>query len=354
MSRARRRRNFAIVLTVLLVVGLLGAAVLLRMRAAPEPARLLPECDGVLYANLKPVRSFTNLGTKQTSWAPEYRNFVEQTGFEFERDLDEIAFAMHAPRDAQHETRYSEVIVGRFNSTKIADFLSRMARSRENYRNHEIFLIPYEDRIVRVVVLGVGMIAVSNTGDPAQIDHIIDEFRRSAFASGGPRLVSKYYHKVPFGSLAWLITEVEPPTDIGFGGTLNPLPFIRQLFGGGVVVASARYNGNVQLRADDFLPDNSAAKDRAEQIQNLITLYRTTETQTRPEHPDPDLESALNSLEVQHRDNQVQLNASIPRGLIEKMFEAPVEAEPQPLPTPQPRKHSRRHRRRAAKPQEDN
>ncbi|HWC15375.1 MAG TPA: hypothetical protein VG498_00055 [Terriglobales bacterium] len=349
MSRARRRRNLAIALTVLLVLGLLGAAVLLRMRAAPEPARLLPECDGVLYANLKPVRTFTNLGSKQTSWAPEYRNFVEQTGFEFERDLDEIAFAMHAPRDAQHENRYSEVIVGRFNSSKIADFLSRMARSRENYRNHEIFLIPYEDRIVRVVVLSVGMIAISNTGDSAQIDHIIDEFRRSAFASAGPRLVAKYYHKVPFGSLAWLITEVEPPTDIGFGGTFNPLPFIRQLFGGGVVVASARYNGNVLLRADDFLHDDSAAKDRAEQMQNLITLYKTTEAQTRPEHPDPDLESTLNSLQVTHRNDQVQLNASIPRGLIERMFEAPVEAEPQPAPQP-PRRPSRRHRHQVAKP----
>jgi len=348
MSRARRRRNFAIALTVLLVLGLLGGAVFMRMRAAPEPARLLPECDGVLYANLKPVRTFTNLGTKHTSWAPEYRNFVEQTGFEFERDLDEIAFAMHAPRDAQHETRYSEVIVGRFNSNKFADFLSRMARSRENYRNHEVFLIPYEDRTVRVVVLSVGMIAVSNTGDPAQIDHIIDEFRRSAFASGGPRLVAKYYHKVPFGSLGWLITEVEPPTDLGFGGTVNPLPFIRQLFGGGVVVASARYNGSVLLRADDFLPDDTAARDRAEQIQNLITLYKTTEAQTRPERPDPDFESAVNSLEVVHRDHQVQLNASIPRELIEKMFEAPVEATPQPAPPAQPRRHLRKHRHRAA------
>ncbi|HVH85181.1 MAG TPA: hypothetical protein VM912_00535 [Terriglobales bacterium] len=344
MSRARRRRNFAVVVIVLLVLGLLAAAVLLRMHAAPEPARLLPECDGVLYANLKPVRAFTKFGGKQTSWAPEYRSFVEQTGFQFERDLDEIAFAMHAPHDAQHETRYSEVIVGRFNSTKIADFLSRMARSRENYRSHEIFLIPYEDRTVRVTVLSVGMVAISNTGDPAQIDHIIDEFRRSAFASGGPRLVAKYYHKVPFGSLAWLITEVEPPTDISLGGTINPLPFIRQLFGGGVVVGSARYNGNVLLRAEDFLHDEAAAKDRSEQLQNLVTLYRTTEAQTRPEHIDPDLESALNSLSVEHKDDHVQVNASIPRSLIEKMFEAPMEAEPAPAPQPPPRKRSKRHR----------
>jgi hypothetical protein len=344
MSRARRRRNFAIVLTVAIVLGLLAAAVLLRMQAAPEPARLLPECDGVLYANLKPVRTFTNLGSKPASWAPEYRTFVEQTGFEFERDLDEIAFAMHAPRDGQTETRYSEVMVGRFNSTKLTEFLQRMARSHENYRSHEIFLIPYEDRIVRATLLSLDMVAVSNTGDAAQIDHIIDEYRRSAFASSGPRLLSKFYRKVPFGSLAWLITSVEPPGGINLDGGLNPLPLLRQLLGGGTVVASARYNGSVLLRAEDFLPDENAAKDRADQIHNLLGLYKSAEGQTRPEHPDPDLESALNSVTVEHKDDHVQVNGTLPKGLIEKMLEGPADSPQLPAPAVTPKKHARRHR----------
>src|SRR5437868_12786154 len=346
MSRTQRKRIFAIVVTVLAIAGLLTGAVFLRKYAAPEPARLLPECDGILYANLKPLRTFTNFGQKPTAWAPEYRSFVEQTGFEFERDLDEVAFAMHAPQDAQRETRYSEVMVGRFNSTKVADFLAHMARSRESYRAHEIFLIPYEDRIVRVTVLSLDMVAVSNTGDAAQINHIIDEYRRSAFASSGPRLLSKYYRRVPFTSLAWLITEVAPPQAISLGG-ISPLPFIRQLLGGGVVVGSARYNGNVQLRADDYLKDESAAKDRAEQLQNFLTLYKTSESQTRPDHPDPDMESALSSLSVEQEGKRVRLNASIPKALIEKMFETPIEPEPELTPAPaKPQRHHRRHRPR--------
>ena len=345
MSRIRRRRNLAIGITVLVLLVLLASAVLLRMRAAPEPARLLPECDGVLYANLKPVRTFTNLGQKPSNFDPDYRTFVEETGFQLERDMEQIALAMHAPHGSQTETRYSEVIVGRFDSQKVGDFLARVASSRESYRSHEIFLIPHEDRIVRVTVLSVDMVAASNTGDPAQIDHIIDEFRHSALTTRGPRLVAKYYHHVPFGSLAWLITEVEPPSGINLGGGLNPLPFIRQLFGGGVIVASARYNGNVLLRADDFLPDNSAAKDRAEQLQNLFTLYKTAETQTRPENPDPDLESALNSLSVERKGERVQVNATIPRALIEKMFEPPEEPVPQPAPQPPKHRRSRRHRK---------
>jgi hypothetical protein len=345
MSRIRRRRNLAIGITVTVLLALLVSAVLLRLRAAPEPARLLPECDGILYANLKPVRTFTNLGQKANNWDPDYRTFVEQTGFQLERDMDQIALAINAPHGSQIETRYSEVIVGRFDSQKVGDFLARVARSRETYRSHEIFLIPHEDRIVRVTVLSVDMVAASNTGDPAQIDHIIDEFRHSALTTRGPRLVAKYYHHVPFGSLAWLITEVEPSSGINLGGELNPLPFIRQLFGGGVVVASTRYNGNVLLRADDFLPDSNAAKDRAEQIQNLFTLYKTTENQTRPENPDPDLESALKSLSVEQKGERVQVNASLPRTLIAKMFEPPEEPAPQAAPQPKKHRRSRRHRK---------
>ena len=343
MSRTQRKRIVAIVITVLVIAALLTGGVFLRKHAAPEPARLLPECDGILYANLKPLRTFTNFGQKPTAWAPEYQSFVNETGFQFERDLDEIAFAIHAPRNSQNETRYSEVMVGRFNSTKLADFLAKMAKSRESYRNHEIFLIPYEDRIVRVTVLSLDMVAVSNTGDASQINHIIDEYRRSAFASSGPRLLGKYYRHVPFTSLAWLITEVAPPQAISLGG-LSPLPFIRQLFGGGVVVGSARYNGNVQLRADDFLKDEASAKDRAEQLQNFLTLYKTSESQTRPDHPDPDMESALNSLSVEQEGERVRVNASIPKGLIEKMFETPMEPEPEPTPQPaKPKRHHRRH-----------
>jgi hypothetical protein len=347
MNRAHRRRVFAITLTVVVVILLLIAAVYVRLRSAPEPARLLPECDGILYANLKPLRAFSDLGTKSANWAPEYRNFVEQTGFELERDLDEIAFAMHAPQDPQHETRYSEVMVGRFDSGKVTDFLSRMARSHESYGGHDIFLIPYEDRIVRVSMLSLDMIAASNTGDPAQIDHIIDEFRHSAFAASGPRLLRNRYRDVPFGSLAWLITEVAPAKGISLSDNISPLPFVRQLFGGGVVVGSVRYNGNVLLRADDYLKDDAEAKDRAEQLQNLLSLYKATEGQTRPDHPDVDMESALNSLKVEQKGERVQLSASISRQLITKMFESPLESEPSTSP-PAPasvEKKPKRHRR---------
>lgn len=342
MTRAQRR-TFTITIAILIVAGAVAAAVLLRYHAAPEPARLLPEADGILYANLKPLRPFVNFEQNQPSWTPEYRNFVQQTGIHPESDLDEIAFAIHSPKQPNQETRFSEVMVGRFNSPRLADYLGRIARSRENYGNHEIFVIPYEDRLVRATILSIDMVAASNTGDPAQIDHIIDQFSRVPFAASGPELLHKYYLHVPLAAVAWLITAVEPPTNITLGDSFGILPFLRQVFGGGVVVASARYNGNLLLRADTFLKGD-AIKDRAEQLNNLLSLYRASEQQTLPGNPDPAMEAALNSIKVEQKSDRVELTMSISKEAVEHLFEPPKETKPAP-PSPPIKAEPKRKRR---------
>jgi hypothetical protein len=342
MTRSQRR-TFVIAIAILIVAGGVAAAVLLRYHAAPEPARLLPEADGILYANLKPLRPFVNFDDTQQNWTPEYRNFVQQTGIHPERDLDEIAFAIHSPKEPSHETRFSEVMVGRFNSLRLADYLSRIARSRENYGNHEVFVIPYEDRVVRATILSIDMVAASNTGDPAQIDHIIDQFSRVPFAASGPELLHKYYLHVPLGAIAWLITAVEPPTTINLGESFGILPLLRQVFGGGVVVASARYNGNLLLRADTFLKGD-ALKDRTEQLNNLLSLYRASEQQTPPSNPDAAMEAALNSIKVEQKSDRVELTMSISKEAVEHLFEPPKE--PEPVPPRPPIKANPKHKRR--------
>ncbi len=53
MSR-RTQRTLLIVAAVLL---LLAVAVFLRSKAPPEAARLLPESDGIVYIDLRPIRT---------------------------------------------------------------------------------------------------------------------------------------------------------------------------------------------------------------------------------------------------------------------------------------------------------
>src|ERR1035438_4634950 len=101
-----RRRNLWIALAVILVIGAIVAALLLRKRAAPDAARLLPDADAVLYVNFEPVRLLTDLGKKPPkNREPEYEEFVRQTGFEFERDLNRAALAIHYGRTDRKSTR---------------------------------------------------------------------------------------------------------------------------------------------------------------------------------------------------------------------------------------------------------
>src|SRR5438876_12264757 len=97
----RIRRSFPIFVGVLLVAAALTIIVQLRKHAPPEPALLLPGADGFLYVNLKWMRRInTGAQLPPVSHDPEYEQFIQATGFQFERDLDQAAFAIHYPTRA--------------------------------------------------------------------------------------------------------------------------------------------------------------------------------------------------------------------------------------------------------------
>ena len=58
MTRLSRRTLYSLLAAGALLVAL-AVLVALRFHAPPEVARLLPESDAIVYANLKPVRAAT-------------------------------------------------------------------------------------------------------------------------------------------------------------------------------------------------------------------------------------------------------------------------------------------------------
>src|SRR5208282_840236 len=88
----RIRRTLPIVLAVVSVAAAVTLAVELRKNAPPEAARLLPGADAFLYANFGWVRKISANPLPAVSHDPEYERFIQETGIEFERDLDAVAF----------------------------------------------------------------------------------------------------------------------------------------------------------------------------------------------------------------------------------------------------------------------
>src|SRR6266436_7172774 len=124
----RIRRRLPIILAVLLVAAAVAVAVLLRKHAPPEAARLLPGADGFVYVNLGWMRRANITGElPAVRHDPDYEQFIQATGFQFERDLDEAALAIHYPSQSPgasaQQPRFSEVFVGKIDGERLRAYL---------------------------------------------------------------------------------------------------------------------------------------------------------------------------------------------------------------------------------------
>ncbi len=207
----RTRRTLLIVAAVLLLLAL---AVFLRSKAPPEAARLLPESDGIIYINLKPIRTLFHKDLKPLERAPDYQQFVDATGIDWERDLDQVAISLHRmpdPNGPNGPVAYSMVLVGKITGERLNNWLNAHAASREIYAGHTVYNIPSQGRTVRITRIGYDMVAVSNTPTPEQIHSILDRHRTAALPFSGSTLLEHHYHEVPLLSLAWGVGQIGLP-----------------------------------------------------------------------------------------------------------------------------------------------
>lgn len=352
-----RRSKIWITLSVLLIAAALVGAVILRRHAAPEPARLLPDGDAILYVNLKPVRVFSNFGKQVTTERdPEYQRFVAQTNFVFERDLDEAAVSTHGalegamgPDTIAPTTRFSWVFVGRFDSTKLSDYLKSLANATDQYRGVTVYSIPLQGRTVHVGILSVDTVAASNVDGSQDIHGIIDRYRASALPFGGPRLVREYYKHVPIGSVLWSILRTTTA-----GEHSSPfLPGNVSLFvpANTTVVTSARTLTSVHVKAELFTQNETDAQKFKNQMEVFLTLFKSIENEVQPNGNDKDVKALFDNIKIEQTGARATLSAVIPYDFFKKLLaETPeqvgpqTEAAPTTVPAPQqpPRKPAKK------------
>jgi hypothetical protein len=331
----RIRRRLPIPLVVLLIVAVVALIVTLRKHAPPEAARLLPGADGFFYINLKWIRTFNATGQlPPVSRDPDYQKFVDETGFQFERDLDQAAFAIHYPQSwgggtagSASEPRFSEVFVGRIDSGRLAAYLKKISSSVDDYRGFDIYSIPLDGRTVRVVVLSYDSVAVSNHPNPDVIRGMLDRSRKLASPFAGPWLLRRFYGKVPLASLSFAILRVQPGMG-SFGGLgswslLFPKP--------AVAVVSARYLRALHLRAEAFTNSDADAQSITEKTAAFLSIFHAAEGSVGPHGTDADVKSFFDSLKVEQSGDRAILTATVPPGFLKKALS---EASPETTPPP--------------------
>lgn len=317
-----RKRAVLILIAVALVAVALVAYVLVRRSSPPRAITLLPPADAYIFLDFASVRKaaiFRDLPKVELD--PEYAEFVKQTGFQFERDLDEAAFAVHQPDPADvkpgqaPEKRYSEVFVATFNRGKVEAYLKKLAATTETYRDTVVYVIPLPGRTVRAAVLDKRTIAASNTDGPYVIQGMID--RHSEFSARVPEIVGKYYDKLPWGSVAWTVAR----TSTGAGQPASlPLPGGFDLIfpPDTVIVGSLRYLGSIQLKAQAFAASEDGARKITDQLSAFLALFRTIEG-AQARGGDKDVKEFFDSIHLTVDGTRAELEATVPGSFVKKI-----------------------------------
>jgi hypothetical protein len=316
-----RRLKLLILSLFLLGIAVAGLAVYYRISEVPRQVLLLPEGNLLVYANIKPAHLFEQGKSAPARLDPEYRDFVQQTGIQFERDLDEIAISQRFP-GAERDTESSAIFAGKFDSGRLRGYLQKISSASEPYADKTIFSIQHEGHLVRAAILDDRTVAVTNMESAEPLRAIIDKYRNPSLAGQGAYLLQSYYRHVPAASLAWIIYRVPLhaaptvlPGGVSFGFLENTIS-----------VTSIRYSGALALKAEIFTTNEAAARNLAESAGTFLAVYRTAGDTAGNRGPDQDVKTAIDSIQVRQEGTRAVFTATVPQGFLRKIL--PESADP--------------------------
>jgi hypothetical protein len=315
----RRTRRTLFILAAVLV--LLAVAVFLRSKAPPEAARLLPESDGILYINFKPVRAFLRKDLKPPQRVPEYQQFVDATGVDWERDVDQVAIALHRmpdPKGPNGPVAYSMVLVGNFTGNRLNTWLEAHATSRETYEGHTIYSIQSQDRTVRVSQIGYDSLAISNTPTTEQIHSMLDRHRTAAWPFTNSTLLVQHYHDVPLLAVAWGVGQIALP--FSESGAIHIFGFSLPLEDDSTIVASLTpalsLGGALNVKVEEIAATDDAAASQAASLATLVTLARGFTASLAANPANNGLRQLLKTAEVTQKRSRVIVTATLSPALL--------------------------------------
>lgn len=303
-------RSRKLLLTLVIVLAVVAIAAAVTYHVIRRPARsvfLLPDGNVMGYVNFTPFH-FMNMDTHPLTSDPEYQEFVTETGFDPQHDVDNVAVSANASAGANPDV--SAVVSGTFNQERIASYIKKQSEVQtESYGGKTIYLAPEKDQTLRFCLLDNKMAAVTFGPSADSMHSIIDKF---AGAGSMPQLLKDYYDDVPFASVGWAIVRVPefavPPPGPG-GMDLSILK-------NSVTIVSVRYTGSVRVRAEFITQSQGDATRVFTSLNSAVALGRVEAMAASSR--DKDLAEVMNNLEVKQSGNRVILSVVIPQDLIKK------------------------------------
>jgi hypothetical protein len=130
--------------------------------------------------------------------------------------------------------------------------------------------------------------------------------------------VQEYRRQIPLTAVAWTIARVKPGDN----------PIMQKIYsptwGTGftlvAAVAPSLANGSIQLKANAIAGNEEAAKQLADNVSTLISLYQSVEANAQQGGGDPDVKAFVDSVKVEQQKDKAVLTATLPGGFLKKMF----------------------------------
>ena len=303
-------RSRKVLFTLIIVLAVVAIAAAVTYTVIRRPARavyLLPDGNVMAYVNFTPFH-FMNMDTRPITSDPEYQEFLAETGFDVQHDVDNVAVSANAAGGATPDV--SAVVTGTFNQERISSYIKKQSEVQtESYGGKTIYLAPAKDQTLRFCLLDNKMAAVTFGPSADSMHGIIDKFTGSGSM---PRLLKDHYDDVPFASVAWTIIRVPefavPPPGPG-GMDLSILK-------NSVTIVSARYTGSVRLRAEFITEDPANATKVFTALNSAVAMGKVEAMAASAQ--DKDLAEVMNNLELKQSGNRVILSVVVPQDVIKK------------------------------------
>jgi len=303
----RRYRKLLIFLGLFLLIAAVAGAVAYHLIRQPAKAvYLLPDGNLMAHVNFTPFH-YMDLGSKTYTSNPQYQDFVEQTGFHFEHDLDSVTLAQSSPGDVNGEV--SAIFIGTFDQDRLNRYVQKQPVETETYGGKTVFSIREGTQTVRVSILDSKTVALTTGASTAAMHSIIDKLSGSALT---PSLLLDYYGDVPFGSVAWAIVRVPGNPELRQPmGQMN-LDFLQN----SVTIVSVRYSGSVRFRAEFISANQADATHVFQAVNGFVALARSAQGDR---NTDKDVAALIDGIQLQQNGNRVVLNLVVTQDLIKKM-----------------------------------
>lgn len=292
-----------------IVLALVAVATAVTYHVVMRPGRsvyLLPDGNVMAYINFVPMH-FMNMDARPFTAAPEYQQFVNETGLHVDRDLENIAISANTEGGLRGDV--AVVVTGVFDQQRLSGYVQKQEGVQtETYGGKTIFSSPAKDQAVHFCVLDSKMVALTLSPSEESMHAIID---KSAGSGSAPYLFENYYSDVPFASAMWAIVRVPGSAVTNSVPNGMNLSFLKD----SVTILSVRYTGSLHFRGEFIAGNRADATNIFQAVNGLLAMGKLA---GGPRRNDPDVTAVMNSLEVKQNGNHVVVSLVVPQDLIQK------------------------------------